>query len=214
MQTWDAEDVISPWSPGLSANHGSKDNPTISSPAENAEVAQSQLVAWTSASQSAYRIEIRGGSATGRVIYDSGEILGATRQHTLTFSTNNVDRWIILCTWSRPLVMSDPVVRKVRVRYTPPIAPTVTPAAFHAQAGIRVTTVQAAIPGGSTAPAVETYDVWRREGSDSSTEIKIAGGIDAAQDAYWDYTAASGVDYSYRTTVHGSDLSTESAWVN
>ena len=214
VQTWDAENEQSPWSAALNANHGTKDNPTITSPAENAEVAQMQTFTWTSASQSAYRIEIRGGSATGRVIYDSGEILGTTKQHTLTFSTNNVDRWIVLCTWSRLLVMSDPVVRQVRVRYTPPIAPTVTVEAFDDDAGIRVTTVQATIPGGSSAPAVETYDVWRRQGTDSSTAIKIAADIDAAQDEYWDYTAGSGIDYSYRVTVQGSDLTTESGWVN
>ena len=214
VKTWDAENVESPWSLALSVNHGTKDNPTITSPANNAEVAQQHNVTWTSASQAAYRIEIRGGSATGRVIYDSGEIIGDTRQHTLTFNVNNVDRWILLCTWSRLQVMSDQQVVRVQVRYTPPIAPTVTPEAFDAQAGIRITTVQATIPPGNTAPSVETYDIYRRIGNDTTTEIKIADQIDAAEDIYWDYTAASDTNYSYRTTVYGTNLSTESTWVS
>ena len=214
VQTWDSEDEISPWSPALNVNHGDKDNPTITSPANNAEVAQRHTVTWTSASQAAYRIEIRGGSATGRVIYDSGEVIGTTRSHTLTFDVNNVDRWILLCTWSRLQVMSDQQVVRVQVRYVPPIAPTVTAQAFDDDAGIRITTVQSTIPPGSTAPAVETYDIYRRVGTDTTTEIKIADQIDAAEDVYWDYTAASDTNYLYRVTVHGSDLSNESTWVS
>ena len=139
------------------------------------------------------------------MIYDSGEVIGTTRSHILTFDVNNVDRWILLCTWSRLQVMSDQQVVRVQVRYVPPIAPAVTPQAFNDEAGIRITTVQATIPPGSTAPTVETYDIYRRTGTDTTTEIKIADQIDAAEDIYWDYTAASDTNYSYRTTVHGSD---------
>ena len=212
VKTWDSADVVSPWSASLAANHGDPHNPTITQPAANATVDQRVDVTWTSTSQSAYRVEVReGATATGAVVSDSGELLGADRLHTVTMDATGVTRTIVLCTWSSTGIMSAPQTVTVTTQFTLPLLPTVALTELDADSLIRVTVTQAAIPTGSQAPEVEEWKVERRD--PDGEIITVATGLSATQTVYEDRTPRHQADYDYRVTVTGDSRSNTTGWV-
>ena len=214
VRTWDNADVISPWSGTLAINHGEPHNPTITAPVANTRVDKRVEVTWTSASQSAYRIELRQGStATGRVIYDSGEIVGADRLHTLNMDANGVLRTIVLCTWSSAGVMSDQRTVTVTTDFSLPLPPSVRLLEEPDDGLIKVIVAQSPVPSGSQVPAVTEWYVERREHDDDGSVITIAEGLPAGTTIYSDRTVQHGTDYDYRVTVTGEGRSNTTGWV-
>ena len=153
-----------------------------------------------------------GSSAAGRVVYDSGEVLGVDRTHTVVMDATGATRTIVLCTWSASNIMSEPQTVTVTTSFTLPLLPTVRLIEEDFESLIKVVVAQAPIPTGSQAPTVEEWKVERRESGDDDTIITIAAGLPTATTVYSDRTPQHGADYDYRVTVTGDDRSNTTGW--
>ena len=214
VRTWDNADEASPWSASLAINHGEPHHPTITAPVANSRVDKQVDVTWTSASQSAYRIELRQGTTpTGRVIYDSGEIISADRLHTLTMDATGVLRTIVLCTWSSTGLMSDQRSVTVTTDFSLPLLPSVRLLEEPYDGLIKVIVAQATVPSGSQAPAVTDWYVERRDHDDDGSVITIAEGLPAGTTVYSDRTVQHSTDYDYRVTDTADGISNTTGWV-
>ena len=213
-RSWDSADLVSTWSQPLAINHGDADNPTIIEPLANAEVDQRATLTWTSDSQSSYRVELReGATVTGRLISDSGRVLGDGRVLTVVMDATGVTRTIVLYTWAANGVMS--AVRSVTVTtsFSLPLLPTITLIESDADSAIAVVVAQATITPGSQAPAVEEWSIERRDSGNDDTIINIATGLPADSTTYTDRTPQHQAEYDYRVTVKGDDRSNTTGWV-
>lgn len=215
VKTWDAADAgPSPWSSTLRVIPSAKDNPTITAPTPTGTptVGASALVEWTVTTQTKYRVVVSdttGGTMdTGTLEYDSGIIIdGVGRSQTASFPTNSVTRYVKVQTWNDEGLASTLDEVDVSVTFTPPATPTLVNSSNTPAGAITVTVTN---PG--TGSAEDYNDIYRREGDDATTEIRVATGV-AVDGAFIDYTPRSGVAYKYLAKVFGTNGSTaDSTW--
>lgn len=99
VKTWDAADTgPSSWSTEVDIIPSAKDNPTIT-PALTTITASSWPIAWTVATQTAYRVVVSDTSSTtnmdaGTLEFDTGWVNGSTLSTNGTFPTNSVTRYV------------------------------------------------------------------------------------------------------------------------
>lgn len=140
----DAGGLASPWSASEFFTAATPPaGPSITSPADGANVPQNTVVAWTSTNQAAFRIrrvaDNAGAPDETTVYYDSGRIAQAgARNHPLTFETNERYEHIQIQVESAEGLLSPWVSVRVLVSYTPPRTPTLDVVAESADAQIRV----------------------------------------------------------------------------
>lgn len=187
--------------------------PTITTPATAATVPQNVTVTWAQVTaQTALQVrrvaDQTGTPDTSTVYHDSGQVTSATPSYGVTFPTNNRTEHVqvrimahgpngVWSTWADV---------KVNVHYVRPPAPTVTVTADDATASISVSWTHATPTG--TEPAVSSARVYRSAATES--ELRIGKTL-APAGTFTDYLPASGVDYTYRVELVGSNGATSTA---
>ena len=213
VRTWDAADVSGPWSADIRVVPSTPPTrPVITSPADGDTISDSPLtVTWTGAHQDAYRV--RTGSGTGgnisTVISDTGEIGSALQTIDIPIDSTPTSLIIEVRIYNTDGLQSATRTITITVNLTPPKVVTVIPAADNAQGLIGVAFNWTSQPG----DAPDVADVWRREGTDPTTEIRVAANIAEGTADWDDYLARSGVDYEYRTTSRKGNITAQSPWV-
>ena len=220
--TYDAADVVSPYSANLSVVASVPDNPTITAPATSATVTTSQpTISWTVTTQTAYQLDIY--ETDDSLQYTSGKITSASTSITCPYVLANglTDLKFKITTWNDAgLICSTPDTNTlVDVTYTPPATPVLTVTAVPASGYI---SVAIADPAPGATPQVVYHDVYVRvaSGGTQSGErtvndngIRISTGTVPEDGTFYDRAAASGVSFQYRTQAFAANgATTYSAW--
>lgn len=210
IKTWDQDDAgPSDWSSEVRVVPSAQDNPTITAPLTSVDE-PSTIVTWSVASQTKYRVKVFTDAALETLAYDSGVITSSSGSHLAEFDSEGT-RYIWVQTWNNEGLASDPDSEDVLVSYDVPPTPTLTATADSPVAGAIRIAISNGSPGAGEIAATSN-DIYRREGDDSSTEIRVAANVDSG--ANWDdYSPASGTTYKYQIVAFSSiNTQTAGAW--
>ena len=208
VKTWDSVDLEGSYSSELTVIPSAKDNPTIGTPADAGTYAAALLtVDWTVATQTQYKAELLNAGGT-TVLESSGFVTSASLSHTFAYvMSNSTDYKVRITTKNDEGLTSTADTNSFTVSFTPPATPTLVVTGGTPTGAIRV-----AITNGAGPPATTTVDLYRREGTDSSTSIRIATGLGSSP-TYDDYAVESGTAYQYQAIgFAATGASATSAW--
>ena len=140
----------------------------------------SLTITWTAAEQISYRVRIYAddSGSLGTILQDTGQVNSTVRSHSLQLD-QTTPIWISVQTWNNDGLASDEQTQQHTVDLIPPTAATIAVAGVPADGLIRVTITwpQPTDPG----PTPDSADIWRREGTDTTTEIRVAAAVPEAQ---------------------------------
>jgi hypothetical protein len=211
VKTWDPDDEVSPWSSELRVIPSAQDNPAITAP--TGTVGATDTGEWTVTTQTAYRVVVSDTSSTtdmdaGTLDYDSGWVVDTIGEAELEFPTTGVTRYFRVQTKNDEGLLSDIDQETLTVSYTPPSTPTLVCTEDSPVDGV----IRVVITNPGLGAAESYNDLYRREGDDSSTEVRIASGI-AIDGTYDDYLPTSGIIYKYKAKCFATNGTTvDSAW--
>ena len=212
VRTWDQGDIESPWSAETRVIPSTPPaRPHLTAPANNATITSSPLtVSWTG-TQTSYRL--RAGSGSGgqisTVTYDTGIITSTDQSHDIPIDTTPTTLIVEIRIYNSDGLESRERTRTVTVSLTPPKVCSPSPAGVDEDGLIQVTLDWTTATTGTTP---DGGDIWRREGTDDTTAIRVAADVAEGTASWDDHLVASDVDYSYRVTTKKGNLTADSSW--
>lgn len=208
VKTWDSVDLEGTYSAELTVIPSAQDNPTIDTPADAGTVTVATLTTtWTVTTQTAYLAELLNSGGT-TVLESSGWTTSATASHTFAYVlVNGTSYRVRVTTKNDEGLASDADTNTFSVSFTPPATPTLVVTGGTPTGAIRV-----AVTNGAGPPATTSVSIYRREGSDASTEIRKQAGLGSSP-TWDDYEVNSGVTYQYQAVGYAASGATAaSAW--
>lgn len=208
VKTWDEADLAGTYSDELTVIPSAKDNPTISDPADAGTFSGPLLtVTWSATTQTAYKAELLNTGAT-TVHESSGWVTSTDTSYTFTYvMTNSTGYKVRITTKNDEGLTSAADTNSFTASFTPPATPTLVVTGGTPTGAIRI-----AITNGAGPPTTTSVDLYRREGTDSSTSIRIATGLGSSP-TYDDYAVESGTAYQYQAIGSAATgASATSAW--
>jgi hypothetical protein len=209
VKGYDAVDVVSPLSAGITIVAGEKVNPTVTLPTA-AQVINTGTITptWICTSQSKYTLRLL--SAVDAELFTTGQVTStSSRAHSISYALSNLTTYKIeLTTVSIGGVTSDVQTVTFSTSFTPPTAPTLTATADSPV----VSAVTVAIDQGTPTETVSYHDLYRREATVGGDGIRIATAV-AVDGSVVSYTQRAGTAYEYKVISIGENLTeTSSAW--
>ncbi len=199
------------YSPALNVIPSAKDNPTITSGAT--ETTAMRTLTATVATITAYRARLYEGST---LLEDSGVVPSANVNISHPFSallTDTVSYTEELTTLNDEGLASTAATNNFVADFVEPATPflVATPDAAPETVGAITVDISNPAPVGAE-PALAYNDLWRREGTDDTTAIRIATGAPAS---FVDWSPRSGVAYQYQVRAFGVNGAVAlSAWTS
>ena len=209
VKGYDALDVVSPLSAGITIVAGEKVNPTVTLPTA-AQVINTGTITptWICTSQSKYTLRLL--SAADAELWTSGEVTSTSlRTQYADYVLSNLTTYKIeLTTVSVAGVTSDTQTVTFSTSFTVPTIPTLTATADSPVASA----VTVAIDQGTPTETVASHDLYRREATVGGDGIRIATAV-AVDGSVVSYTQRAGTAYEYKATSIGDNLTeSSSAW--
>jgi hypothetical protein len=210
VKGYDAFDLVSPLSAGLTITAVQKVNPVVYSPtADEVITVGSVTPAWTCASQSKYTLRLLSGADVE--LYTSGQVTSTSaRQRTINYAlVNNTTYKVELTTVSLSGITSDTQTVTFSTSFTTPQAPTLTATGDSPVASaVTITIAQ----GTASATPVAFNDVYRREAATGGAGIRVAADV-APNGTLVFYTQRAGTAYQYKVISIGDNQTVAaSAW--
>ena len=208
VKTWDSGGTVGSYSAELTVIPSGQDNPTISTPADAGTVTTALLtVTWSASTQTAYKAELLNTGAT-TVHESSGWVTSTATSHVFAYvMTNSTAYKVRITTRNDEGLASDADTNSFTTSFTPPATPTLVVTGGTPTGAIRV-----AVTNGAGPPATTSVHLYRREGTDSATSIRISL-TTGSSPTYDDYAVESGVAYQYQAIGFAdSGASATSAW--
>jgi hypothetical protein len=211
VKVWDSASLASQYSAGIIVIPSTPVNPTITAPtAAQVLTTGSVTFTWTVSEETAYRVTLTTNPG-GVLSFDSGWITGSALTYTPNFVLVNGSGWTgTVQTKNNEGLASSVVSVNFTVSYTPPATPTLVCTPISASGYIQVAITNPTPSGGQ--PVVSSQELWRRVGTDDTTQVRLVTGL-ASNVTYNDWRAAAVTSYQYRTQVFGvNGTATFSAW--
>ncbi len=209
VKGYDAVDVVSPLSAGITIVAGEKVNPTVTLPTAAQVISTGTIEpAWTCTSQSKYTLRLL--SAVDAELFTTGQVTSTSlRAHSISYALSNLTTYKIeLTTVSIGGLTSDVQTVTFSTNFTSPTAPTLTATADSPV----VSAVTVAIDQGTPTETVSYHDLYRREATVGGDGIRIATAV-AVDGSVVSYTQRAGTAYEYKVISIGDNLTeTSSAW--
>lgn len=205
VRTYDALGAVGPYSASEFFTAATAPAaPTITAPADGANVGVTAAVIWTAAAQTHYQARTVADSAgspdTGTVYTDTGAIASIVGRPTVVaFAVVNRYEHVQVRIQSSGLWSPWASVR-VHAIYTAPVPGTFVVAAEQATASLLVTTTPGVITGGE--PVAASVDVYIRISTARGYGDRLAAGLTPNGLWRW-WLPISGIDYTIRTLTHG-----------
>jgi WD40 repeat protein len=209
VKGYDALDVVSPLSAGITIVAGEKVNPTVTLPTA-AQVINTGTITptWICTSQSKYTLRLL--SAADAELFTTGQVTSTSlREHSIIYALSNLTTYKIeLTTVSIGGVTSDVQTVTFSTSFTSPTSPTLTATADSPV----VSAVTVAIDQGTPTETVSYHDLYRREATVGGDGIRIATAV-AVDGSVVSYTQRAGTAYEYKVISIGENLTeSSSAW--
>jgi hypothetical protein len=221
--TYDAADVVGPYSSGLTVIGSVPVTPVLTAPTDAGTITTNRVtVTWTATEQTAYRVRIL--NAAGSVqLYDTGKVTSTVKTLEVPYVlANNTTFRCEVRVWNDDDLVSSAVdTHTFSVAFVAPATPTLAVTAQPADGRIRIV-VTDPTPSGEQ-PTVDSHDLFVRVAAGTGARadgerpvagagIRIAAGTDEL--TIYDYAAGSGIDYEYlvRSIATTNGASADSAW--
>lgn len=205
VTTWDQSNAQGPYSAYSTFSCAATPTVTITTPSNNASVAQSSLTAQFSYSdpasltQQSYQVQILD-SADSTVLSDSGTINGTNNQYTIPYTlANNTTYHVKVRATNSQSITSAWADNTFSTSFTLPATPTISLTQNTGYIGLAITNPT---PTGGQ-PTIAYNDVYRRN-TGTTSWTRIATNI-ANNGTYNDYAVASGQSYDYKVTAVGNN---------
>lgn len=196
VRAYDETDEVSPWSNYSTFTTSNSGSVTITDPSVDNDpdiLTANYAIAWnvTGATQEEYRVVVVR-SDTGAELVNTGWVTSTDTTYEITGMASDVE-YEVQVTIRDTGVESNTATRLITPDYETPEQPVVT-TSVHSTGGYILVSVENPMPQGDR-PNPTANDVYRREADSGDDWVRLAR-IDP-NSSHRDYTAASGVTYSY-----------------
>jgi hypothetical protein len=195
VRTWDALDVVGPYSTDgsfVTSASGTLDiiNPAVDNPPD--VITKDNLVQWTvtGSTQTQYQVVVRV-NATNELLVDTGWVVSTATSYLIQNMLSDIEYRIEVTARNAALVATNTAIRLLTASYAAPEIPIVTLTTEHSLAFVRVS-VENPPPQGSR-PVPIRNDIYRSEDG----ELFILVGSAPPNDEFHDYSVADGIAYQY-----------------